>query len=240
MSLQALLQASGPAGWVIILMSVAAMAITLIKLWQFWRLRLTGKLDMEEAITAIEKQQGSAVKPLLAGQVHPRVVVLAAYFQHVEAKALPAEALHDELVRIATRQVELLARYLRPLEVISILAPLLGLLGTVLGMIEAFQAMEAAGSQVNPEVLSGGIWKALLTTAEGLVVAIPASMLFSYFDSRIEQFACAMQDDIARLATVMQRREVVKRDGVQCEEAQFGKDQFGIVQFGITQLGIAQ
>lgn len=69
-------------------------------------------------------------------------------------------------------------------------------------MIDAFRAMEAAGAQVNPAVLSGGIWKALLTTAAGLAVAIPVSLIHSWFERRVELQATAIQDDLERLLTL--------------------------------------
>ncbi len=76
---------------------------------------------------------------------------------------------------------------LRPLEVISACAPLLGLLGTVIGMIEAFATLSSAGSDINPSLLAGGIWKALLTTAAGLIVALPALISWHIFDRNIER-----------------------------------------------------
>ena len=96
--------------------------------------------------------------------------------------------LREELERVATFRLNQLKMLLRPLEVIANLAPLLGLLGTVLGMIVAFQNMEAAGSRVDPSVLSGGIWQALLTTAVGLAVAIPTVAVHSWLERRVERF----------------------------------------------------
>jgi len=75
---------------------------------------------------------------------------------------------------------------MRLLELIAATAPLLGLLGTVIGMIKAFQQLESAGSQVDPSLLSGGIWQALLTTAAGLIVALPALTAWHVFDRRLE------------------------------------------------------
>lgn len=75
---------------------------------------------------------------------------------------------------------------LRILEVISACAPLLGLLGTVIGMIEAFSTLSSAGNDINPGLLAGGIWKALLTTAAGLIVALPALVAWHAFDRRVE------------------------------------------------------
>jgi len=75
---------------------------------------------------------------------------------------------------------------LRLLDSVAQLAPLLGLFGTVLGMIEAFQSLQQAGSQVDPSLLAGGIWVALLTTAVGLAVAMPTSLVLSWFESRMD------------------------------------------------------
>ena len=72
------------------------------------------------------------------------------------------------------------------------IATLLGLLGTVIGMIEAFATLASAGSDINPSLLAGGIWKALLTTAAGLVVAIPALFAWHLFDRRIERHIAIM------------------------------------------------
>ncbi len=90
---------------------------------------------------------------------------------------------------------------MRVLELIAATAPLLGLLGTVLGMIEAFQQLEEAGSQVDPSLLSGGIWKALLTTAAGLVVAMPALAAWHVFDRRLESARVTANAMISRLAS---------------------------------------
>lgn len=78
---------------------------------------------------------------------------------------------------------------LKVLELTAQIAPLLGLFGTVLGMIDAFQTLQDAGGSTDPSLLAGGIWVALMTTAAGLVVAIPASLLLGWFDSRLEAHA---------------------------------------------------
>ncbi len=109
--------------------------------------------------------------------------------------------LREELVRVASRQLETLSGYLRALEVIATLSPLLGLLGTVLGMIQAFQELAIAGSQVDPALLSGGIWQALLTTALGLAVAIPVVLVHSWLERRVERCGHAMEDAVTRVFT---------------------------------------
>ncbi len=78
---------------------------------------------------------------------------------------------------------------LKGLEIAAVIAPLLGLLGTVIGMITAFQTLEAAGSAPEISLLAGGIWQALSTTAAGMVVAIVATVFLGLFDDAIERMA---------------------------------------------------
>ena len=91
--------------------------------------------------------------------------------------------------------------WFRPLEVIASLAPLLGLFGTVLGMITAFQQLESAGNQVNPAILSGGIWVALLTTAVGLAVAMPVVVILNWLERRVDRLAHNMDNYVIQLFT---------------------------------------
>lgn len=85
---------------------------------------------------------------------------------------------------------------MRPLEVIAAAAPLIGLLGTVLGMIEAFAALSKVQGQIDPSVLAGGIWQALLTTAAGLIVAIPALVAWHSLDKKVERVAAQLNQII--------------------------------------------
>ena len=79
-----------------------------------------------------------------------------------------------------------LERGFRFLDSVAQLAPLLGLFGTVLGMIQAFQSLQEAGAQVDPSLLAGGIWVALLTTAVGVVVAMPTAFVLAWFEGRMD------------------------------------------------------
>jgi biopolymer transport protein ExbB len=95
--------------------------------------------------------------------------------------------------------LEQLENHLNTLAAIARISPLLGLLGTVTGMILAFKQVEALGGQVNVEVLAGGIWEALLTTAVGLSIAIPTMAAFNYFEARVEKTRSRMQYFISLL-----------------------------------------
>jgi len=91
------------------------------------------------------------------------------------------------------REVTALSRRLRPLVIVVALAPLLGLLGTVFGMIEAFQLMAVNKANGRPDLLAGGIAKALITTAGGLLVAIPAQVAWYWLRGKVDRFAAAIE-----------------------------------------------
>lgn len=92
----------------------------------------------------------------------------------------------DRLEAEAEERFAELERGLKLLDSVAQLAPLLGLFGTVLGMISAFQALQEAGDQVDPSALAGGIWVALATTAVGLAVAMPTALVLSWFEARLD------------------------------------------------------
>lgn len=189
----------GPVVMVLAVFSVIALAVVLHKCGQFWSVRGMGDARVESALQHIEKNDRAQALLLMGGRGNPRTRVIARGLHLIEQTRLTTADFREELSRIARRQLNHLGSHLRILEVIAVVAPLLGLLGTVLGMIEAFQAMEVAGSQVNPATLSGGIWAALLTTAVGLAVAIPASLANSWFERRIEVVAALLSDDVGRI-----------------------------------------
>jgi len=190
---------AGPVIWLLASFSIIAVTITLLKVWQFWQLRENTKATVGQALFDLEQGKRSQAMVLLNGQRNPRASLVIAMLQLLDDNRLPLSEIKNEMIRRARLAVARLGHYLRVLEVIGSLAPLLGLLGTVLGMIEAFQAMEAAGNQINPSILSGGIWQALLTTAIGVAIAIPVSMIHSWFERKVEVQATWIQDDIEKI-----------------------------------------
>jgi biopolymer transport protein ExbB len=106
--------------------------------------------------------------------------------------------------RAARRELRSLEVGLGFLGMIAMLSPLIGLLGTVVGMIEAFRTLSEAGGAVDPSLLSAGIWVALLTTAAGLIVAIPATVAHGWFEGRLARFADLAEQTIGEAADVPQ------------------------------------
>ena len=120
--------------------------------------------------------------------------------------------MREEVQRVAADDMERLRAHLRTLEVIGAVSPLLGLFGTVLGMIEAFRQMERAGASVDPSTLSGGIWQALLTTGVGLAVAIPTVLAFQWLDRRAERHAHRIEDTVTQVFTAPLHRSAPAPD----------------------------
>jgi biopolymer transport protein ExbB len=117
---------------------------------------------------------------------------------------LPEANAREETTRAAKAQLAQARVGLGALELIATIAPLLGLLGTVLGMIAAFQALQAAGTRADPALLAGGIWEALLTTAAGMAVAIPASAALTWFEAVIDKLRRDLEDSATRLFVAQQ------------------------------------
>ncbi|MEM1432153.1 MAG: MotA/TolQ/ExbB proton channel family protein [Pseudomonadota bacterium] len=115
-------------------------------------------------------------------------------------------ALDAELTGMGNSEAASMGRGLRLLELIGLIAPLLGLLGTVLGMIQSFRSLELAAGSANASILAGGIWQALLTTAAGLIVAIPALIGATILASRVEAGTLAIERVITRARALASRR----------------------------------
>lgn len=191
----------GPVVAILLGFSLVATAMILLKFIQII-LQLPAKNGSPaQLIKCLQRNEPKQLILLAQGQRSAYSQLLGRSVDLLQQNTLSIQDAHSEIARQARSLTQSFYFYLRPLEVIATLAPLLGLFGTVLGMIEAFKAMEAAGSQVDPAVLSGGIWQALLTTAVGLGVAIPVSLIHSVFERRAEQKTHQLQNDLGQVFT---------------------------------------
>lgn len=112
-------------------------------------------------------------------------------------RKLSKEQQEKGIIRMGSGQVRKWEKNLSGLATIANVAPLLGLLGTVVGMIRAFIKIQQLGGRVDASVLAGGIWEALLTTAAGLTVAIPVLVAYHYFEGRVDDFSSQLKDSVA-------------------------------------------
>ncbi len=198
---QLFLSKGGPAIWAIALLSV--LTLTLI-LWKTWNLSCMGAWagkTTERAVRDWCAGDTKAAQDRLKKRRNLRATVARAAMETHLNPAFSDSEKREEILRIAKAQLARARTGLRPLELISTIAPLLGLLGTVLGMIAAFQTLQEAGSRADPAALAGGIWEALLTTAAGMAVAIPASAALTWFESVADKSQADMEDAITRILT---------------------------------------
>lgn len=162
------LENGGPSIW-----AIAALSVILLTaiLWKIWRFTLTGVWKINrKSRKNFQREVTRSIKSLK-----------------------PAEA-REDVARHAKNRLAEASSGFRLLELIATIAPLLGLLGTVLGMIAAFQALQDSGSRADPSILAGGIWEALLTTAAGMGVAIPASIALTWFESVVDRLRLDFED----------------------------------------------
>lgn len=189
-------------GWLmvpIIACSVAALGIIVERLWalqrrrvipkhlvaQVWHWERNNQLDKERLRTL---RNGSALGKVLAAGISNR--------------DKEREVMREAIEETGRHEVHALERYLNTLGTIAAISPLLGLLGTVFGMIEVFTNL-AAHDTGNVGNLAGGISQALITTAAGLVVAIPSLMFYRYFRGRIDELVVYMEQEAIKLVDVM-------------------------------------
>lgn len=185
------------------LCSVLAVAIILERIYQFHRARSRSEelLPRLKDLIAVHKFEEALKLCQKTPGVIARVLEEVIRNQH-----LPAEELEKLVSRVGSRYLRDLSKYLRGLDVIGNLTPLMGLLGTVFGMIKAFMKVAELSGKVNPSVLASGIWEALITTAAGLMVAIPVLMAYHYLENRVDDYAFQMQNASMELLQVLKER----------------------------------
>ncbi len=187
----------------IALCSIIALAIFLERLWSLRRSRVIPRdflIEIEdlirrekipEAITRCRKDNSSMANIILVG---------------IRNFGKRREIVKESIEEIGRREAAILERYINVVGTIAAIAPLLGLLGTVFGMIKAFNVISIQGVG-NPSSLAGGISEALITTAAGLVVAIPTFVLYRYLANKADALIVEMEENSIRMVDLLKQRE---------------------------------
>ncbi len=176
----------GPVGAVLVVLSVISAFLIILKFLTLTGAGLGRTASANEFLRRMAEDDREALQFLESSSAPmARILLVGAKLAEVDA---PLPRIEADMRDAATAYLLKLSRFNRTLELIGLIAPLLGLLGTILGMIDAFQALQDSGAQADPAVLAGGIWEALLTTALGLAVAIPAIVAFNLIENRIDVF----------------------------------------------------
>ncbi|MCB1858301.1 MAG: MotA/TolQ/ExbB proton channel family protein [Gammaproteobacteria bacterium] len=190
-------------GWLmlpIIACSIAAMAIIIERLWMLRSSRVVPE-NLVAQIWHIHRQQqltNAHITRIRDGSPLGRIIA-AGLINRKYSREVMKEAIED----VGHQVVLELERYLNTLGTIASITPLLGLLGTVIGMIKVFAEITSAGVG-NPSVLAGGISEALITTAAGLCVAIPSLMFHRYLSGRVGLLVVRMEEEALKIIEVMQ------------------------------------
>ncbi|MCX7559539.1 MotA/TolQ/ExbB proton channel family protein [Sulfitobacter sp. F26204] len=186
----------GPVVVLLIAVSILTTGVVFYKIWQFRQAGVGRHTALQAAIESWDQgDQPKSFRLLNDSTSYLAAVIRMAMEHHV------VPDIGQRLEAEAEARFAVLERGFRLLDSVAQLAPLLGLFGTVLGMIEAFQSLQAAGSQVDPSLLAGGIWVALLTTAVGLGVAMPTSVILSWLESRMASERVLAERALAAILT---------------------------------------
>lgn len=193
----------GPIMGLIILCSVIAFAVVLERIWQLRNAKIdTGKF-MQDISNKVKGNRVMEAVDMCNSTKGPIARILkSGIMKYDKQKSEMKEAIEDAGVH----EVPLLEKNLGVLATIAHIAPLLGLLGTVVGMLKAFQVIEGKAMSmvpVNPGDLAGGIWEALITTVAGLAVAIPTYVAYNYLVSRVDNFVLDMEKSATELVNLL-------------------------------------
>ncbi len=199
----------GPLMWPILLCSVLAVAIVFERIYYLRKININAQKFSEEVTRSVKRNRMMDALELCEKTEGPVARILKeGILKHDRPHAEIREGIEDA----ALHEVPLLERSLPILATIAHISPLLGLLGTVTGMVQAFQVIEEKSSAINPISpgdLAGGIWQALITTVAGLCVAIPAYVAYNYLTSRVDGFILDMEKSATELLDALsEKREV--------------------------------
>lgn len=188
MFLENLLDKGGPIVLILLGYSMLALVLVLERLFFFIRLGRPGRDFENELVHALhEKRAEESLQNLRGPEVRVVQGMLRAAGTRVRDLGRVAE-------RLGSQELQRMERGFRTLGVLGNTAPLLGLLGTIVGMIKAFMVIEQSGGRVDAQALAGGIWEALLTTGVGLAVAIPVLLLLHMLESMADRRTRSMRN----------------------------------------------
>lgn len=190
-----LIKAGGLLMWPLLICSILSLAIILERLWflQTRRIIPTQLVARVRAWDEAGALDANILNKLRAGSPLGRILAAGLANRHQDR-----EVMKESIEEVGRHEVHDLERFLNALGTIAVITPLLGLLGTVIGMIKVFEVITALGIG-DPGVLAEGISEALITTATGLTIAIPSLMFYRYFRGRVEALVVTMEREALNL-----------------------------------------
>ena len=193
MTLWQMFLAGGPVMWPILLCSIFALAIILEKLWYLHRVKIDTQKFLGDVLDRMKRHQIKEALETCDKTKSPVARILKAGILKYDR---PRNQIKEAIEDASLYEVPRIEKNLTALATIAHISPLLGLLGTVTGMVRCFQTIQTKATSfhpVSPGDLAGGIWEALLTTVAGLIVAIPTFVAYNYLVSRVNNFVLEME-----------------------------------------------
>jgi biopolymer transport protein ExbB len=186
--------------WVILLLSVIAAVIIIERLIYFRKIRTDEEKMISRLRSALEKGHFDEALAICENNPSPITNLMKVGIEH---RRYPADVIKSSILDAANLEVPQLEKHLPGLGTITYIAPLLGLLGTVTGNIKAFGVLGKLGAVGDPALLAKGIAEALLTTAAGLIVAIPAIIFYNYLVSKVNRMVLRMENRVNELVLLL-------------------------------------
>ncbi len=200
------IQKGGPLMYVILLCSILALTVVIERLYHLHRAQINVQSFMEKIAMALQQNRVAEAIELCEQTPGPVAHILrAALLKHDRSK----EDIREAIEEAGLHEVPRLERHVSVLATVAHITPLLGLLGTVTGMVRAFQSIQEKATlltPVSPGDLAGGIWEAVLTTGAGLSVAIPTFVAYNYLVSRVNGFVLDIEQSATDLMQLLTGR----------------------------------
>lgn len=199
-----ILASGGPIVIVLLLLSICSLALIGVKIVQL-RGTLSDGVSRQKAFEKWASGDKRAANQIMEVATAPADRITLVAMQASAAGQHPS-TIDNDLEWQGNREIGLLLRHIPLLELIAMISPLMGLLGTVLGMIQSFQELALAEGAANASLLAAGIWQALLTTAAGLLVAIPAAVGAALLNTRVEMVAQQIEASTGQFIALDQKK----------------------------------
>ncbi|MBU1061682.1 MAG: MotA/TolQ/ExbB proton channel family protein [Candidatus Omnitrophica bacterium] len=200
------IQKGGPVMYPILLCSVLAFAIIIDRLYHLYRAKIDTNDFMNNIEITIKRNRiAEAIKICDKTPGPISHIIKSGILKHDRSRQEIRESIEDA----GHQEVPRLEKHLSLLATIAHISPLLGLLGTVTGMVRAFQIIQEKSvsfNPVSPGDLAGGIWEALLTTVAGLIVAIPTVVAYNYLVNRVGEFVLEMERSATEVINILSQR----------------------------------
>lgn len=191
MTLWEVIVSGGEVMVILALLSIAAVSLIIFYFLTIKQEKLFPEDFMERSLTLIEEKKYDEAKTICEGEDNMLSGILkAGLIRRGREKGIIKEAMQDE----GRRNIDNLWQRLSYLSDIAVISPMVGLLGTVLGMIQAFNVIAFQTGAVKPILLASGISKAMVTTATGLIIAIPAMIFYAYFRGKVQALSARLED----------------------------------------------